>query len=200
MNEEIRKAGDYEITHSIHIGDRELVLGENLNAEDGNLYLVAYCETNELFQHYEECVIGDDFIEIAELFAGRLQEQIRQVKEEHEKITVPKEPIEAAQCIPMRECGDIDDQIVVVRPSVLRPEHRIAPKQIYLAKSGNGVRYNSHGTAVYCDNLYTGKHTRFERYDFMGVLKPECYPDWVKDKINDFPAKQKQKKDKEVER
>ena len=28
-NDEIRKAGDYEITHSIHIGDRELVMGEN---------------------------------------------------------------------------------------------------------------------------------------------------------------------------
>lgn len=50
MDNEIRKAGDYEITHSIHIGDRELVLGENLNAEGGNFYLAAYCKINGLFR------------------------------------------------------------------------------------------------------------------------------------------------------
>ncbi len=197
---EIRKAGDYEITHAIHIGEKELVLGENLSAEDGMCYLVAYCETNGMLQRYTDCMISDDFVEVAEIFAERLQAQVQQVKEEHEQIPIPTNPIGWDQCIPMHECGDIENKIVVVRPSVLRAEHRIATKQIYIAKSGNGVKAQSRGTAVYCDNLYTGNHTRFERYDFMGVLNPEHYPEWVIDRIKDMPNLQKQKKDKEPER
>ena len=73
---EIRKAGDYEITHAIHIGEKELVLGENLSAEDGMYYLIAYCETNGMLQRYTDCMISDDFVELAELFAERLQAQV----------------------------------------------------------------------------------------------------------------------------
>ena len=32
MNDEKRMAGDYEIIHAIHIGDREVVVGDNPNA------------------------------------------------------------------------------------------------------------------------------------------------------------------------
>lgn len=33
MDKEKRMVGDYEITQAIHIGDREIVMGENLNEE-----------------------------------------------------------------------------------------------------------------------------------------------------------------------
>ena len=93
---EIRKAGDYEISHAIHIGEKELVLGENLAAGDGMCYLVAYCETNGMLQRYTDCMISDNFVEVAEIFAERLQAQVQQVKEEHEQIPVPTNPIGAA--------------------------------------------------------------------------------------------------------
>ena len=35
MAEEIRKAGDYTIIQSLHIGDREVVLGENPDDTNG---------------------------------------------------------------------------------------------------------------------------------------------------------------------
>ena len=198
--EEIRKAGDYTVINSIHIGDRELILGEMENAPQDQTYLVAYCNSTDLWDRYEECLVSDDFIEVAEIYANRLKEQVQQVKAEHDKIPENKTVLTFDSCTPMHECDNIENCIVVVRPSVLRPEHRIPQKQIYFAKSGNGIKNHSFGTAVYCDNLYTGKHTRFERYDFMGVLKPEHYPKWVKDKIKDMPSLQKQKKDKESER
>lgn len=194
---EIRQAGDYEITHAIHIGEKELVLGENLSAEDGMCYLVACCETNGILQRYTECMISDNFVEVAEIFAERLRAQVQQVKEEHRQISVPTKPIGWEQCIPMHECGDIENKIVVVRPSVLRAEHRIATKQIYMAKSGNGIKAQSRGTAVYCDNLYSGKHTRFERYDLMGVLKPEHYPDWLVERLQNHKTKTKPQKEAE---
>lgn len=199
-HEEIRKAGDYTVINAIHIGDRELILGEMENAPKDSTYLVAYCRYTDIFERYEECLVSDDFIEIAEIFAERLTKQVQQVKAEHDKMPEDKTVLTFDSCIPMHECESIENCIVVVRPSVLRPEHRIPQKQIYLAKSGNGIKAHSRGTAVYCDNLYTGKHTRFERYDFMGILKPEHYPEWVKDKIKDMPNLQKHKKDMEAER
>lgn len=48
MSDEKRMAGDYEIIQSIHVGEREIVLGENPKDKDGQYYLVAYCDTNEL--------------------------------------------------------------------------------------------------------------------------------------------------------
>ena len=35
---EKRMAGDYEIIHAFHIGDREIVLGESLNCNPGERY------------------------------------------------------------------------------------------------------------------------------------------------------------------
>jgi len=62
MNEEKRMAGDYEIIQSIHIGDREVVFGENKNSKPDTWYLCGYCVTNELFQQYEDCTVGDDYL------------------------------------------------------------------------------------------------------------------------------------------
>ena len=45
---EKRMAGDYEIIHAFHIGDREIVLGESLNCNPGERYMCAYCQQNEI--------------------------------------------------------------------------------------------------------------------------------------------------------
>ena len=52
--DEIRKAGDYTIIKAMQIGEKELVIGENMNAADGNYYMTANYESNELFERYTE--------------------------------------------------------------------------------------------------------------------------------------------------
>ena len=42
-----RMAGDYEIIQAIHIGDREIVLGEKPQSESGDKYMCAFCQQNE---------------------------------------------------------------------------------------------------------------------------------------------------------
>ena len=49
-----RMAGDYEIIQAIHIGDREIVLGEKPQSESGDKYMCAFCQQNELFAAYSE--------------------------------------------------------------------------------------------------------------------------------------------------
>lgn len=55
VEKEKRMAGDYEIIHAVQIGDREIVVGENLTAEKGQKYMTAFCEQNDLFAHRGAC-------------------------------------------------------------------------------------------------------------------------------------------------
>ena len=201
MSDEKRMAGDYEITHSIHIGDNELVMGENLNSQTGDFYMVADCIQNDIFIRYENCYVSKDFTELAEIFAQRLTEQIQKLKSEHEKITVPKNFITMDMCTPVKYEDSILNKVIVIKPQVLRSEHRISVNQLYLATGGNGSYGNARGSAVFCTNLYTQKNTRFERHNVMGTVEPEKLPEWAKDNLAEIIEKRdKAKNHKEKER
>ena len=189
MSDEKRMAGDYEITHSIHIGDNELVMGENLNSQTGDFYMVADCIQNDIFIRYENCYVSKDFTELAEIFAQRLTEQIQKLKSEHEKITVPKNFITMDMCTPVKYEDSILNKVIVIKPQVLRSEHRISVNQLYLATGGNGSYGNARGSAVFCTNLYTQKNTRFERHNVMGTVEPEKLPEWAKDNLAEIIEK-----------
>ena len=49
IDQEKRMAGDYEIIHALHIGDREIVLGENPSATEDERYVLEafYGEDNQ---------------------------------------------------------------------------------------------------------------------------------------------------------
>ncbi len=106
--EDIRKAGDWEIIHALHIGDKEVVFGENTIDPAAERYMCAYCRSNELFQEYCECVGGDDYLEIMQIYVERINGQIEAVKAEMAGITVPTTPISAKQCFPNDISKSID--------------------------------------------------------------------------------------------
>ena len=88
MNDDLqenRMAGDYEIIQGLHIGDREIVLGENPRDETGMKYMCAFCRQNALFAEYSEVMASDDFPEIAELFGRRVAEQAQKTRIELNK-------------------------------------------------------------------------------------------------------------------
>ena len=67
-----RMAGDYEIFQAVHIGDKEIVLGENPQDTTGAEYMCAFCQNNALFDLYSDVMCSNDFPEIAELFGRRI--------------------------------------------------------------------------------------------------------------------------------
>ena len=75
MPEEKRKAGDYEIIQAIHIGDREIVIGENQADPNGEFYMCAFCQSNGLFAAYTELMVSEEYAEIVKLFGERVTEQ-----------------------------------------------------------------------------------------------------------------------------
>jgi len=200
MNDEKRMAENYEIIHAIHIGDREVVFGENQNSDPDARYLCAYCVTNELFQQYEDCMVGDDYIEIMKLFTKRLDEQMDKVMADREKVTAPIETITAEQCFPNDLGESINGKVVAIRADALRREYRTSDRQIVLVTGGFGANANSRGSAVFCTNLYHGKNSRFERRDIQGEIKPEHRPAWVEERLaavqTEYMEKLKSKSDK----
>ena len=64
MEDEKRMAGSYEIIQAFRIGDREIVLGEDLNAKPEERYMCAYCQQNEIAALYNEVMVSDDYCEI----------------------------------------------------------------------------------------------------------------------------------------
>lgn len=198
MTDEKRMAGDYEIIHAIHVGDRELVVGENRNAAPDSKYLCGYCVSNEILSQYEDCMVGDDYLEMMELFTERLNGQIAAVRAAQKQVAVPMEAITAEQCFPNDLSESINGKVVAIKADALRAEYRTADRQLLLVTGGFGANAKSRGSAVFCTNLYHGKHSRWERRDIQGEVKPEHMPDWAKARLAAIQKEQTEKnKDKE---
>ena len=97
-NNEKRMAGCWEILHALHIGDKEVVVGENLTAPNEARYMCAYCTANDIMRGYNECMASDDYLEIMELYTERITGQIEAVKAEIAERQLPDMTISADQC------------------------------------------------------------------------------------------------------
>ena len=203
MSDEKRMAGDYEIIQSVHIGDREIVVGENPADSDGLPYLVAYYESNAIIGRYYDAVGSDDFPEIMEIYGQRIMEQAQKTRAE---LSTPKMQgidnslITAEGCTPISYDDDLNGKVIVIKPEVLRPEYRRATSQLKLCTGGFGAYPHSRGSAVFCTEIYTGRQSRFERRDILGVLEPENQPKWVQHYLLVLQQADKQKNGKDRER
>ena len=54
MEDKKRMAGSYEIIQAFHIGDREIVLGEDIDAKPEERYMCAYCQQSEIAALYSQ--------------------------------------------------------------------------------------------------------------------------------------------------
>lgn len=200
MNDEVRKAGDYTIIHSLHIGDREVVLGEDAENQDGQKYMCAFCTANELFAKYDDALASDDYPEMVAIYGKRIAEQAERTRKDLSTPKfqgIPNAPLTAKNCTPLSHDDDLHDKIVVIKPEVLRREYRMATRQIKLCTGGFGASPHSRGSACYCVDLYSGKESRFERMDVLGTLELERLPKWAELGLVEY--RQKQQKNKEQE-
>lgn len=189
---EKRMAENYEITQAVHIGDKEVVMG--VDETNAMPYFCAFYQKNDLLDSYSDCMVSDDYVEMVELFAGRVKEQCEQVRGEQEKITVPKEPVTAGMCQKVAYDTNMVGKVMAIRADALRPEYRMAPYQLVYVIGGNGAMANAMGRACFCRNLYNGEKHKCVRSDFYGEVKTEHLPDWAKERLVKM---QKREKDRE---
>lgn len=196
MSDEKRKIGEYTVLSAVDVGEKEVILASNEQSTDGEKYLCGFVERNDLFELCSECMVSDDYIEIVHLFGSRVANEAELFREQVEKLDIPVAVITEADCIPDHYTKDINGKIIAIDPKVLKPEFRRTDRQLYLVTGGFGASANSRGSAVFCTNLHTGESTRYERMDIMGEVKPECMPDWAKEKAQEL-SRSKRHNDKE---
>lgn len=98
------------------------------------------------------------------------------------------------ECCIRDDTGEsIEDKVAVIRQECLRPEYRTADKQLVLVTGGFGAQGKARGRAVYTVNLYSGKESRWNRCDILGIVKAECMPDWVKQRFRQIEVERQAK-------
>lgn len=179
MSEDKRMAHNYEITQSIRIGEKEIVLGMDEGCE--HPYFCAYYEHNDIFGQYVDCMVGNDYAQMLGIYAQRIQAASDSLQVERDSVTVPKDMITADMCYPNDYKKSIEGKVIAIRSEVLLPEYQTADRQLYLCTGGFGSYANARGTACYCTNLYSGKECRWNRADVLGEMKE--LPEWAKDRL-----------------
>ena len=183
--EEKRMAGNYEVTTAFEIGTKEIIIGEDKTAAPDERFVVANYENNGIFERYVDALVGGDYAEIVKIFAERVKNEAEQVIDEKSKITVDMTPITKDGCQVLEADDRIKNKVVVIRADVFKPEYQIATKQLQLCTGGFGAEPNSRGSACFCTNLYSGKESRFERSDILGVIEKDDLPDWAKERLDE---------------
>ena len=165
-NKEKRMIGDtgYEVRQSLKIGGNEILLAENLNAEDGQFYLVCNYSENGVICEYKLGMTSDDYLEIMGEFTERVKAEVDKIQAARDALNLPADLFTATDCHPRNYAESIEGQVVVIKSAVFSPEYRRGDMQLVYAVNGNGAGANPRGNAVYCYQLNDGSHTRFERY------------------------------------
>lgn len=86
-------------------------------------------------------------------------------------------------CAPNSREQDFTGKVLVLSPEVLREACWRPEDQLWLAWDGFGCRPNARGRSVRCTCLGDGEMTRWNRSEFVGILKDECLPDWAAEKL-----------------
>jgi hypothetical protein len=188
----------YEVKQAFHINGKEVLLAENMNAENNMFYLVCDYKEHGIIAEYSPGVVSDDYLEALQDFTRRINTEAAEVQAERDLINLPADLFTAEHCYPHSYDESIDGKVVAIRADVFSPEYRRGDYQLVMVDGGNGARANPSGRAVYCYHLNTGKHTRFERYEVLGIIKHEAMPDWAKESLarityeKDKPAETKE--------
>ena len=193
MSKEKRMLGNYEVTQSIYIGDKEVVLA--VDKKEQYPFLVCYCDYNNPLSAAlaTEGVASDDYLEAMEIFTERVQSQIERTKAELSKFTFDNTVFTKEHCIPDNGMRNIIGKVVVINSEPKRYEYQHLAYQLILADGGNGAS-GGRGQAVFGTCLATGERARWERYDVLGEIKPECMPDWAKEALAKIKEQEKAKK------
>lgn len=195
MSDEKRMLGNYEITQSIYIGDKEVVFG--VDKSEQYPFLVCYCDYhNPLGAAWaKEAVASDDYLEAIQIFVDRVQLQIDRTKEELSQYPFDKTVFTKEHCIPDNRNSSIVGKVVVIDSEPKRYEYQHPAYQLVLADGGNGAT-GGRGNAVFGTCLATGEKARWERYDVLGEIKPKCMPEWAKEALDKIKAQEKEKRAK----
>ena len=173
----------YEVKQAMRIGGKEILLAENQKADDGQWYLVANYKEQGFIAEYSKAVTSDNYLEVVQEFAQRIKKEVEAIRAEQDALNLPTELFTAEHCLPHRYSQSIEGEVVAIKAEVFNPEYRCGNYQLIWVTGGNGAQANARGSAVFCHYLNNGQHTRFERQDVLGIVRPESLPLWAQESL-----------------
>ena len=79
---------------------------------------------------------------------------------------------------------DYEGRVLVLAPDTLKESYWNQRNQLWLAHDGFGCTPGAIGRSIRCTCLGDGEETRWNRTDFIGVLKEECLPQWAAEALS----------------
>ena len=86
---------------------------------------------------------------------------------------------------------DYDGKVLVLSPDTLKEACWSQENQLWYAHDGFGCRPHI-GRSVRCTCLGDGETTRWNRVDFVGVLKEEFLPEWARERLEQLAGTERQ--------
>ena len=83
--------------------------------------------------------------------------------------------------------------MLVLSPDILKESYWNEGAMLWYAHDGFGCGPHAIGRSIRCTCLGDGEHTRWNRTDFIGVLKEEFLPEWAKETLEQLTAQMQQK-------
>ena len=82
-------------------------------------------------------------------------------------------------CLSGSNQQNYENKILVLNPEALISSCRNAENSLWIAYNGFGCTYGARGQAVYAKSLFDGHESRWERADFLGIVKPDSLQKWL---------------------
>lgn len=95
--------------------------------------------------------------------------------------------------------SNYEDQLLILKPTVLKNEYRTPDYQLFYATDGFGCDTKKLGARVFGFFLKDDEFTSFRRHDFFGVAKEEALPEWALEKLEAFREKMNIEDDETME-
>ena len=173
----------YEERNSFQLSGRLVILAENANAELP--YLVCEARWDNPFgaEEYYNAIATDSYLEAVGEFIRRETGLLQYLEHEYERSGAPFHALTIDDCVPNGLNENLEGKAIIIKSETLSPEFRTASHQLKIAKGGFGCAPDSRGNAVFCTDLYSGKDSRFERWDVLGVADIEKLPEWTQAKL-----------------
>lgn len=86
------------------------------------------------------------------------------------------------QCERDGKTQDFTGKVLVLSPNILKESCWRPYDQLWYAHDGYGCSPDAIGRSIRCTCLSDGEETRWNRHDFIGVLKDENMPDWAQER------------------
>jgi len=179
----------YEVIHEITMGDREVIIAEDMTAHNSQYYMKAEYRENGIIGEYSNIIYDSDYNNIMQEFLESLYKQLSSVKEDIGFCDFQPDIIKPDHCHPHDYNQDLTDKVVAVKASALRPEYRRGDNQLVYITHGGGAKANPRSTSIFCYHLNDGTTARYERHQVQGIIKN--LPFWAKEQLDFYQNERK---------